>query len=65
MTDNDPSHGRPHSTGTGIGQRLLALLVFALLAYLIWLAVTGQYDTEVNRVAAWLHRLYTAVAHRF
>jgi len=43
------------------GQRLLALLVVAVLAYLIWLAVTGQYDTEVNRFAAWLHRQYDAL----
>jgi hypothetical protein len=49
----------------GIGQRLFALFVFAFLAYLIWLAVTGQYDTEVNRFAAWLHRHYTALIRKF
>ena len=63
--DNDVSRRRPRSTGTGLGQRVLALFVFAFLACLVWLALTGQYDTEVNRVAAWLHRQYTAFARRF
>lgn len=45
--------GRP-SRLAGAGQRLLALLVFVVLGYLVWLAYTGQYDREVNRVAGWL-----------
>ena len=47
----------------GIGQRLLSLLVLAFCAYLVYLAITGQYDREVNRVAAWLHRHWNAIAH--
>ena len=49
----------------GIGQRLFALFVFAFLAYLVWLALTGQYDTEVNRFAAWLHRRFDALQRLF
>jgi hypothetical protein len=49
----------------GIGQRLFALFVFAFLAYLVWLALTGQYDSEVNRFAAWLHRNYAAFMRKF
>jgi len=61
---NEPSTtSKPASAG--IGQRLFALFVFAFLAYLIWLAVTGQYDAQVNRVAAWLHRNYTAFMRTF
>lgn len=40
-----------------LGQRLLSLLVLAVFAYLIWLAVTGRFDHEVNRVAHWLQSL--------
>lgn len=61
--DSDSSRRRPRSTGTGTGQRVLALLVFAFMACLVWLAATGQYDTQVNRVAAWLHRHYDALRH--
>ena len=63
MTRDDDSRGKPRSTG--IGQRLFALFVFAFLAYLVWLALTGQYDTEVNRFATWLHRNYTAFMRQF
>ena len=59
----DSTRRKPQSMG--LGQRLFALFVFAFLAYLIWLAVTGQYDTEVNRFAAWLHRNYTAFMRQF
>ena len=43
------------------GQRLLAMFVFAVFAYLIWLAWTGRYDTEVNRFAGWLREHYQAL----
>ena len=49
----------------GIGQRLFALFVFVFLGWLIWLALNGQYDAEVNRFAAWLHRNYTAFMRKF
>lgn len=63
MSDVKPSTGKPRSAN--VGQRLFALFVFAVLGYLIWLAVTGRYDTEVDRVAAWLHRQYAALAGLF
>lgn len=37
-------------------QRLVAMTVLAIMAYLIWLAWSGQYDTEINRFAGWLQR---------
>lgn len=43
------------------GQRLFAMFVFAVFAYLIWLAWTGRYDTEVNRFAGWLREHYHAL----
>jgi len=45
----------------GLGQRILALLVFVVLGYLIWLAYTGQYDREVNRVAGWMRAQWHAL----
>ena len=32
-----------------------------VLPLLIWLALTGQFDHEVNRVARWLHAQYNAL----
>jgi|GEM_PF-5881457 len=61
--DDDSSRGKPRSMG--IGQRLFALFVFVFLAWLIWLALNGQYDAEVNRFAAWLHRNYAAFMRKF
>ncbi|HET7127426.1 MAG TPA: hypothetical protein VFI26_10095 [Lysobacter sp.] len=45
----------------GVGQRLLSLVVLAFCAYLVYLAITGQYDHQVNRFAAWLHRNWNAI----
>ncbi len=55
MKNHNPSSGNPRFAS--FGQRLLSLLVLAVFAYLIWLAVTGRYDHEVNRVAHWLRSL--------
>ena len=49
------SSDRLRRSGESLGQRLLALLVFAVLGVLLWLAYSGHYDGEVNRVARWLH----------
>jgi hypothetical protein len=54
---------RPVSVSAGLGQRLLALVVFVAVAALIWLAYTGRYDADVNHVAAWLHRHWDALRH--
>ena len=45
----------------GIGQRLLALCVFAVFGVLLWLAYSGRYDTEIDRIAAWLHSHFDAI----
>ena len=46
---------------SGIGQRLLSLLVLGAFAYLVWLALTGRFDHEVDRVARWLHATFGAL----
>ena len=53
---------RARRSGESLGQRLLALFVFAVLGVLLWLAYSGRYDPEVRRVAAWLHAHYDLLA---
>ena len=45
----------------GVGQRLLALGVFAVFAVLVWLAYSGRYDAAIGRIAAWLHHPLDAI----
>lgn len=52
---------RVRRSGEGLGQRLLALCVFAVLGVLIWLAHGGRYDTQIDLIAAWLHRHFEAI----
>ena len=54
---------RARRSGETLGQRLLALLVFAVLGVLLWVAYSGRYDGEVNRVAAWLRAGFEALRH--
>ena len=59
MKNQNPSGKNLHFAS--FGQRLFAMFVFAVFAYLIWLAWTGRYDSEVNRFAAWLREHYQAL----
>jgi hypothetical protein len=52
MKNHNPSGGNLRFAS--LGQRLLSLVVLGVFAYLIWLALTGRFDHEVNRVARWL-----------
>lgn len=52
MKNRNPPAGQ--SRFAGLGQRLLSLVVLGVFAYLVWLALSGQFDHEVNRVAHWL-----------
>ena len=61
MKNHNPAGRRLHFATTG--QRLFAIFVLAVFGYLIWLAWTGRYDAEVNRLAAWLREHYDALAH--
>ncbi|MCA1714155.1 MAG: hypothetical protein LC715_03190 [Gammaproteobacteria bacterium] len=45
------------------GQRLFSLLLFAMFACLIWLALSGRFDAEINHVADWLQATYRALTH--
>ena len=42
-------------------QRLLALLVFGVIAALLYVAASGRYDREVNRAAGWLRAQWDAL----
>lgn len=42
-------------------QRIFALIVLAVFVWLIWAAYSHQYDSEINRFAAWLHQHYEAL----
>ena len=44
-------------------QRLLALLVFGVLAGLLYVAASGRYDREVNRVAGWMRTHWQALVN--
>jgi hypothetical protein len=55
---------RARRSGENLGQRLLALLVFMVLAVLLWLAYSHRYDAEINRLAAWLHAGFDALRRR-
>ena len=55
MKNHNPSGG--NLGFASLGQRLLSLVVLGVFAYLIWLAVNGRFDQEVNRVAHWLQSL--------
>ncbi len=59
MKNHNPSGGRLRFASTW--QRLLAMLVLAVFAGLIWLAWSGRYDREINAFAAWLERQYEAL----
>ena len=59
----DERAARARRSGDSIGQRLLALLVFVVLGVLLWLAYSGRYDSEVNRLARWLHAAFDAIRH--
>lgn len=55
MSDLDP--GKPVQRGGSLWDRFLALLVFAVFLYLIYLAINGRLDSDVNRFASWLKHL--------
>ena len=40
-----------------IWDRIIAALLFAVFAGLVYLASIGYFDEEINRAAAWLQRL--------
>ena len=47
----------------GTGQRLSALLVFAVIAALFWAARSGRYDREVNQLAHWMKTHWDSLVH--
>ncbi len=43
----------------GFWDRLLSIGILAFFLYLIYLAINGNLDSEVNQFAAWLKRLFS------
>lgn len=46
-----------------VGERLMATMVFAVIAGLIWVAMSGRYDREVGGVARWMQSHWEAMTH--
>lgn len=68
MNDHDADERKIKARRVGFssfGQRLLTLVLFAFLACLIWLAITGQYDAQVDQFAGWLHRHFETMRRMF
>ena len=59
MKNHNPAGG--HIRFASLTQRLLSGVVVLTLAVLIWLAWSGRYDREVNRLAAWFGQQYDAL----
>jgi hypothetical protein len=59
MKNDNPVGNKLHFASAG--QRMLSLLVFVVFAALIWVAWSGRYDREVNRVAGWMRTHWHAL----
>lgn len=57
MKNSDPK-SRNMKFG-GFWDRLLSIGILAFFLYLVYLALNGKLDAEVNQFAAWLKRLFT------
>ncbi len=57
MKNSDPK-SRGMKFG-GLWDRLVSIATLALFLYLIYLAVSGKFDSEINQFAAWLKRLFS------
>ena len=54
------SDSRSHNTKFGgFWDRLVSVGTLAFFLYLIYLAVNGNFDSEINQFAAWLKRLFS------
>jgi len=57
MKNSDPK-SRGMKFG-GFWDRLVSIATLALFLSLIYLAVSGKFDSEINQFAAWLKRLFS------
>jgi len=57
MKNSDPK-SRGMKFG-GFWDRLVSIATLALFLYLIYLAVSGKFDSEINQFADWLKRLFS------
>lgn len=57
MKNSDPK-SRSMKFG-GFWDRLVSVATLVLFLYLIYLAVSGKFDAEINQFAAWLKRLFS------
>lgn len=57
MKNSDPkSHSMKFG---GFWDRLVSIGVLVLFLYLIYLAINGKFDSEINQFAGWLKRLFS------
>lgn len=57
MKNSDPK-SRNMKFG-GFWDRLVSVITLMLFLYLIYLALNGNFDSEINQFAAWLKRLFS------
>lgn len=57
MKNSDPK-SRNMKFG-GFWDRLMSVAILVFFLYLIYLAVNGNFDSEINQFAAWLKRLFS------
>ena len=57
MKNSDPK-SRNTKFG-GFWDRLMSIGILAFFLYLVYLAINGNLDAEVNQFAAWLKRLFS------
>lgn len=60
MKNDNPSGKNPTMAATS--QRLLAVAMLVVFAFLIWLAWDGRYDVLMNTIGEHLRRMYDTVA---
>jgi hypothetical protein len=57
MKNSDPNPRRMKFGS--IWDRLLSIGTMIIFLYLIYLALNGRFDQEINQFAAWLERLFS------
>lgn len=63
MKNQNPAGRKLHMANTW--QRVFSVVFLAFFAYLIWLALSGRYDHDINALAAWLHEIWGDIRQIF
>ncbi len=57
MKNSDPNERRMKFGN--VWDRLVSMATLGIFLYLVYLAINGRFDHEINRFAAWLERLFS------